>query len=126
MITGVCRVAATFCAVCVLSGCVGVDSTKERTGGPSVLGGGKHTQILYCWYVEDDGSGRSGYVAIDAIWSYAPPDGGGLFQSIDEVRSAMRAQGIRPSQFVAAVMVTPEGWSTRNLTQGERKALVAN
>jgi hypothetical protein len=79
---------------------------------------------LCCWFVEDDGTGRHGYVGMDAARDYTPPHGGGMFATIEELRDAIRHQKCKTPiihpQFPASV---PQGWRIRDLSKSEVEKL---
>jgi len=80
--------------------------------------------VLCCWFVEDNGSGGSGYAAADGRRGWLPPDGGGLFSSVQQLREAMQRQSITPAYIEPNYDdEVPKGWKIRNLTANEVSAL---
>jgi hypothetical protein len=97
--------------------------------GNATLGAGKDAVSLWCWFVEDDAAGHSGYATMDGRAGYAPPDGGGLFPTIESVRDAISHQDNKTPWIVPHYGgEIPRGWKIRGLTTNEveRLGLVHN
>lgn len=85
---------------------------------------GKDAPSLYCWFVEEDGTGHQGYAAMDGRMGSAPSRGGGLFPTIEDVRDAIRHQTIpNPWLIPYCPASTPKGWRIRGLTTNEVERL---
>ena len=82
-----------------------------------------NTPGLRCWFVEDNGSGAQGYAAFDARLLTQPPDGNGLFTSIEELSLALKAKKINAYIEPSFGGRTPEGWRIRSLTGDETQKL---
>lgn len=102
---------------------------RVGTGGvgpqqPRILGD-HTTPVLCCWFVEDNGKGKHGYAAADGRRGYLPPQGGGLFNSIQEMRNAMSKQKIRTANVEPNYDdEVPQGWRIRSLTDNEMADLL--
>lgn len=82
-------------------------------------------RAVNCWYVEDNGSGQHGYAAVDVIFNYVPPDGYGLYETISEVRKAMKLEEFHIDTVVPHFEgELPVGWKIRDLTTSEINALL--
>ena len=93
--------------------------------GTRVLAG-PNTTGLCCWFIEDNGAGESGYVAVDARRGYQPPEGGGLFQTVYELREGIKRQKAENAQIVPSFGGrVPKGWKIRDLTDDEVRILTS-
>ena len=114
-----------FLKICVITalfafaGCAHKNSMGVSAPNPRIAAA-KGTEILCCWFVEDNGSGRQGYAAVDACLGAPPADGGGLFGSISDIREALKKQGIANADIEAGFGgQVPSGWRIRDLTPEE-------
>ncbi len=109
--------------VCVTTSCKMKSSRNQNSPHPRIIAN-EGTTVLRCWFVEENGHGQSGYVAIDGRLGHEPPEGGGLFKSITEVRDAISRQQIpTPDVEPSFGGVIPKGWKIRSLTQDELHTL---
>ena len=93
--------------------------------GPRVVAA-HDTSVLCCWFVEDNGWGRSGYVAVDGRRGHQPPEGGGLFGTVHELREAIKRQKVDKAEIVPSFGGrVPENWKIRDLTDDEVRILTS-
>lgn len=95
------------------------------SGGPSIrFSPVLPASSLMAWYVEDDGQGHAGYACVDGALAFPPPEGGGLFPSLDALAAAIRgADLVHPVILNGFRGVLPEGWKVRALTRTELDTL---
>jgi hypothetical protein len=79
--------------------------------------------IVTCWFVVSDGSGHSGYSGLDATDSSSTFKTCPLFKTISEFRAAIHAGGFTNIHVANLNGFTQEGWTIRNLTPNELKAV---
>jgi hypothetical protein len=88
---------------------------------PRIIGN-ESTPVLCCWFVEFDGSGKCGYAAVDGSRGYLPPEGGGLFSSIRELRNVLERQKMHNIKILPVYGgEVPKGWKIRGLTTNEMR-----
>src|SRR4051812_31244573 len=87
------RILGTLCLLSCLAlevGCeVSSKKMKVHSDNPAI-DRQKYRLIVYCWFVENNGAGRSGYAVIDE-WDSRPlePDAR-LFPTLEEVRHMLK------------------------------------
>jgi hypothetical protein len=85
-----------------------------------------NTSILCCWFVEDNGAGESGYVGVSGLRGYIPAGGGGLFQTVYELREGLKRQKLERAKIVPLFDgEVPKGWKIRGLTDDEVRILTS-
>ena len=62
---------------------------------PNILGN-DHEDLIYCWYVEEDGKGYHGYASFGGSRASVVPDGEGLFTTIEALRDRIAQQKVKP------------------------------
>jgi hypothetical protein len=83
--------------------------------------------IVYCWFVQDNGAGRSGY----AVWS---PEAGApvepdnrLFPTLEDVRDVLKDHENRDGRSPVVIPKRPDWvpqvWKVRDLTTNEAAQL---
>ena len=103
-----------FASLVLIVGCVQNATTISAVQGPS-------SHSFGCWFVVSNGVGHSGYQAADFASSSATPQSQPLFKSIDELRVALRRQGVTNIDTIDGY--TNGGWKIRGLTADELRAL---
>jgi len=99
------------------------EQSRDLSKSPRIIAD-ENTPVLCCWFVEDDGSGRHGYTAIDGRLGDQTPLGGGLFAGINELRDALVWQHVRNVNIVPNFGgVIPQGFKIRSLTSDELQVL---
>ncbi len=112
-------VVGAYCLV-LLSSCGKNSEKMSDTSDKPTLGAGIDAPSLFCWLVEDDGAGHSGYAVMDGRLGSARPLGGGLFPTIEEVKYAISHQKIKTPYLVPHYpSQVPKGWRIRSLTTNE-------
>lgn len=92
------------------------DNTSEK----AVTAPGNSTNLVFCWFVEDNGAGHKGYVFIDAGVSRPMTASEPLFSTIEEFGEALK-RGEGETLFLVPKYPgwVPEGWRVRNLSSNE-------
>ena len=106
-------------------GCAAKGFRVKPLRGPPSIAAGHINYGLNCWYVENDSAGGHGYACGHRSRSVTRPDGGGLFQCIQDLR--LEIQRTMPGLQEIGDSYTgrvPDGWKIRNLTQAEVNFLV--
>ena len=81
-------------------------------------------QIVYCWFVEDNGMGRSGYAAFNTGVSRALEPDEHLYRTIDELGHAIKGhEATAPIVIPIQPDWVPEHWKVRNLSTNEAAQL---
>lgn len=107
-----------------MAGCKSQNTCTENSSEKPALDTDRNLPLLFCWFVEDDGTGRSGYILFDARISRPLLPTERLLPSVEKVRQTLKDQGL-----VAPVIVpwhpewVPEGWKVRDLTKTEAERL---
>lgn len=99
-------------------------SDMKNSSDKSIPGLKPDRPIIYCWFVEDNGMGRSGYVAFNTqVGRPLRPDEH-LHPTLDELRHAIKDQeGNAPIVIPKQPDWVPEGWKVRNLSANEAAQL---
>jgi hypothetical protein len=85
-----------------------------------------NTSIVCCWFVQDNGAGESGYVGVSGLRGYIPAGGGGLFQTVYELREGLKRQKLDGAEIVPLFDgEVPKGWQIRGLTDHEMRILTS-
>jgi hypothetical protein len=114
------RAVICTCFLALLSGCARNNPAASSASTKPFLGAAINTPSLFCWFVEDNGAGKSGYAAMDGQVGGAYPEGGGLFPTIEQVRDAIRHQQLKTPLIVPHYPgEVPESWKIRSLTTNE-------
>jgi len=80
--------------------------------------------VIYCWFVEDNGAGGSGYAVMDASLAKPLRPGERLYHTLDEVRQSLKYQeGNIPIVIPKRPNCVPECWKVRSLTANEAAQL---
>jgi hypothetical protein len=84
----------------------------------------KDAQIFFCWFVEDNGAGHSGYVCFGASWGRPLVREERLFSTVEELREALTNQeNVTPKVVNLYPDWVPDGWKVRSLTTNEVRQL---
>src|SRR5258707_198397 len=76
--------------------------------------------IVYCWFVEDNGAGKSGYVLMNTRVGRPLLPSEHLFTTVQELRRAIRAQEPEdPIIIPKHPDWVPEAWKVRDLNTNE-------
>jgi len=108
------------CSVLLLAACKLSKSTLASSSTDSRPELNPEQVYVFCWFVEDNGVGGSGYAFFSSHWSRPLRTSERLFSSTQEVRSAFPKYGIDcPIILPTPPGWVPEGWKVRELTQSE-------
>jgi hypothetical protein len=95
---------------------VRTSNTPERP----ISAAGNGTNLVYCWFVEDNGAGHRGYVFLDVGMNRAMTPSETLYSTLEELREALRRGEGEPLFLVPKYPGwVPEGWRVRNLSSNE-------
>jgi hypothetical protein len=116
---------AAICSIFFLApefGCGG--SNMKTHSDNSAHGLQQDRPIIYCWFVEDNGVGRSGYVMFNTrIGRPLRPDEH-LYPTLDELRHAIKdREAEAPIVMPKQPDWVPEHWRVRNLSANEAAQL---
>jgi len=105
----------------LLSSCADNTNVKtSNTSEKSISAAGSGTNLVFCWFVEDNGAGHKGYVFIDAAMNRPMTPSEPLFSTLEGFREALkRAEG--ETIFIVPKYPgwVPQGWRVRNLSSNE-------
>ncbi len=80
--------------------------------------------IIYCWFVEDNGMGHSGYAVFNTQVGRALRPDEHLYPSLDELRHAIKGhEATAPIVIPKQPDWVPEHWKVRNLSTSETAQL---
>jgi hypothetical protein len=81
---------------------------------------------IVCWHVIHDNAGHSGYACIDGRRNFEPPNGGGLYPTIQALQAALQRAGWTNCQIIPKYGgKVYEGWKIESLTVEELHILQA-
>ena len=114
---------AIICSVAFIvldAGCRNHNPKMENSSETATIASDLDRPIIFCWFVEDNGKGGSGYIPFDASSSVPLLPDEHLFSTIEETRRTIKS---RVSQTPVLVPQYPEGvpksWRVRNLSTNE-------
>jgi hypothetical protein len=93
----------------------------------SKLDSQKDRPIIYCWFVEDNGNGRSGYAVMDTRVGRPLLSDEGLVATVQEIRQVIEREGGKnPIVIPHHPDWVPKEWKVRNLSTNEEAVLAGN
>jgi hypothetical protein len=116
------KVFAAILSLMFMSGCHAHMKKKAQSLQPHVIAN-KTTTTLYCWFVVHDPNGKNGYACVDSRAGSVWVEGGGLFQSIAELRDALSELGLTNAPTDPFPSRIPDGYTVRELTPEELRFL---
>ena len=119
------KFAASICIVCCfVASCSNRTTRMGNSSETSAADAGKDVAIFFCWFVEDDGRGRSGYALFGTHFGRPLLPDERLCSTIDETRLKIKSQGGKAPIIVPqSPDWVPEGWRVRNLNTNEMECL---
>jgi hypothetical protein len=77
------------------------------------------TNLVFCWFVEDNGNGNKGYVFMDTARNTPLEPSEHLFSNITKLSEALQRGGKAVFLVPKCPGWVPEGWRVRNLNSNE-------
>ena len=104
----------------LLSGCAYNNVRWSNTSEKEISAAGNSINLVYCWFVEDNGAGHRGYVFIDVGMNRPMTPSENLHSTLEDLREALKRGPGEPLFLVPKYPGwVPEGWRVRNLSSKE-------
>jgi hypothetical protein len=114
-----------ICCLVLEPGCRNHTARVEKPSENTAFRDGNDTPVFYCWFVEDNGAGHTGYVLFGAFWDRPLLPNEPLFSTVEEVREALKNESKFPFLVPQHPNWVPEGWRVRDLNSNEVNRLRA-
>ena len=98
----------------LLSGCA------DNKIGTSNISGNPRAAAVYCWYVEDNGSGNRGYALLSTLRNSPLTSNEPLYSTIEQLGEALNRHYGKSINLVPKFPKwVPKGWMVRDLNSNE-------
>ena len=105
------------------AGCGVANKTIQIKSDNSSSDSQKDRPIIYCWFVEDNGAGHSGYAIMDTYVGRPLLPGEHLYSSLAEVQQVAKSRSANPIIMPQRPGWVPEHWKVRDLSAKEQEQL---
>jgi len=120
------RVFCLFSCLILEIGCRANATKMEAHSDNPSINPQKERRIVYCWFVEDNGTGHSGYAVMDTFVGRALQQDERLFPTLGEVHHALMNQdGRNPIIIPKQPDWVPQAWRVRDLSTNEVSQIVS-